>query len=90
MRRLHPLVFWPVAIVLVVGLACVLAAPVHELLVDNGLLKKAESPTDHDRYFLKVFRRLLLLPLAALFLWRVRPWRDGGWARRRSSRTPLA
>lgn len=81
MRRIHPLIFWPVAILLVVGLACVLAAPVHGALIDTGLMKKAELPQDHDRYFLKVLRRLLLVPLAAIFLWRVRPWRDGGWSR---------
>jgi membrane protease YdiL (CAAX protease family) len=77
LRRIHPLLFWPVAIAAVVLLACVLAAPVHELLMDLGLMTHHEAGHDHDRYFLKVFRRLLLVPLAIVFLWRVRPWREG-------------
>lgn len=69
MRGLHGAVFWPLAIAAVVGLAAVLAGPVHETLVGFGWL------ADTDRDFLRVFRRLLLIPLAGVFLWRVRPWR---------------
>jgi membrane protease YdiL (CAAX protease family) len=76
--------FWGVALMLVgavVAVACLLAAPVHDLLRQTGLM--AERPTEAGRVkdFLRVFRRLLLVPLAALFLWRVRPWRDGGLVR---------
>lgn len=80
-RRLHPLVFWPLALAVAVGGACLLAAPVHDVLMDTGLMQADGSPADTNKAFLKVFRRLLLLPLAALFLWFFRPWRDGGLLR---------
>lgn len=78
LRRIHPLVFWPLAVALVVSCACLLAAPVHEALMDLGWMKRPAGAHDLDRYFLKVFRRLLLVPLALIFLWRVRPWREAG------------
>ncbi len=73
-RRLHAALFWPLAVGAVVGGAALLAGPVHELLVRPGWL--AET----DRDFLRVFRRLLVLPLVAIFLWRVRPWRGASAA----------
>ena len=75
LRRVHPRIFWPAAIGLTVVAACFLAAPLHELLMDLGWMQRHALGSDHDRYFLKVFRRLLLVPLAVVFLWRVRPWR---------------
>lgn len=80
-RRVHPLVFWPVALAVAIGGACLLAAPVHDVLMDTGLMKSDASAADTNKAFLKVFRRLLLLPLAGLFLWFFRPWRDGGLLR---------
>ncbi|MDF1702402.1 MAG: CPBP family intramembrane metalloprotease [Planctomycetota bacterium] len=68
-RRLHGAIFWPLAVGGVVALACLLTQPVHAVLVDLGWM----DPTDRD--FLRVFRRLLLIPLALVFLLRIRPWR---------------
>ena len=68
-RRIHGALFWPLAIVAVVGLAALLAGPVHRALVAPGWLG------DTDRDFLRVFRRLLVVPLVLVFLWRIKPWR---------------
>jgi membrane protease YdiL (CAAX protease family) len=73
--------FWLPALALVVLGAAALAAPAYDALVYVGLLDRPASDLDADRTFLKVFRRLLLIPLVLLFLWRVRPWRDGGLGR---------
>jgi membrane protease YdiL (CAAX protease family) len=77
MRRIPSALFWPLVLALVVGGACVLAAPVHEGLMDLGWMTRHADLHDHDRYFLKVFRRLLLIPLVIVFLWRERPWQRG-------------
>ena len=73
---------WPVEVVLVllfvagtVLAAAALAGPVDRLLQDLGWLDAA--PGESTRQFLKVFRRLLLIPLVVGFLIAVRPWRDG-------------
>lgn len=71
LRRLHGAFFWPVSIALVVAAACLLTRPVHEALVGLGWMDES------TRDFLRVFRRLLLVPLVVVFLWRVRPWRAG-------------
>ena len=73
-RRLHGAVFWPLAVAGVVGAAALLCGPVHALLVAPGWL------ADTDRDFLRVFRRLLVIPLVLVFLWRVRPWRGAAAA----------
>lgn len=70
--RIHGAIFWPAAMLGVVALACLLAGPIHGLLAGLGWLGGS------DRDFLRVFRRLLVLPLVAVFLWRVRPWRGVG------------
>ncbi len=80
-RRLHPLVSWPIAIFAVLAGACLLAAPVHDALVDLGLFSARGTPAEVNKQFLQVLRRLLLLPLGALFLWFFRPWRGGGFLR---------
>lgn len=72
MRRIHGAFFWPLAVAAVVGGAALLAGPIHAALVAPGWLG------DTDRDFLRVFRRLLLIPLVLVFLWRVRPWRGAG------------
>ncbi|MDA1195159.1 MAG: hypothetical protein O2894_08230, partial [Planctomycetota bacterium] len=71
MRRLPDALFWPLALGLTAALACALAAPVHDVLATRGLL------ADDDRDFLRVLRRLLLVPMVVVFLWRVQPWRGG-------------
>ncbi len=72
------LIFWVPAVALVVLGAAALAAPAHEALFDSGLLEKPANEFEYDKGFLKVFRRLLLIPLVVLFLVRIKPWRDGG------------
>jgi len=63
----------PTALLLVAGVtagAVLLTPPIYRLLVDLDAIDADE--------FLKVLRRLLLIPLLlALFTW-LRPWRDGG------------
>lgn len=57
----------------VILLAALLAAPVHEALLGGP----PAGEYDYDKGFLRVFRRLLLIPLVVLFLLVARPWRDG-------------
>jgi membrane protease YdiL (CAAX protease family) len=75
------LLFWGPALVVVVLGAAALAGPAYGLLRDLGWLGAPATPVDADHDFLQVFRRLLLIPLAVLFLWRVKPWRDRGFHR---------
>ena len=70
LRRVHGAIFWPLAVGGIVAGAAFLAGPVHGALVSAGWLEAT------DRDFLRVFRRLLLVPLALVFLLRVRPWRS--------------
>jgi hypothetical protein len=79
MRRMPALVFWPLAVAVCVAAACLLAAPVHDLLVGWGWMPAHAPGHGRTRDFLRVFRRLLLLPLLAVFLARVRPWREHAW-----------
>ncbi len=80
-ERVHPLVFWPLALVVMIGGAVLLAAPVHDALLDLGLLSLPDDPVEanvkHNKDFLKVFRRLLLGALAVPFFYWFRPWRGG-------------
>jgi uncharacterized protein len=57
-----------VAAAAVVPFAAFAAAPVHSLMASAGW----------DESFLRVFRRLLLFPLALIALFALRPWREGG------------
>lgn len=75
--RVRPLLFWPVALVVVIGGAVLVAAPLHELLVSTGLMAAEADPVEANKAFLKVFRRLVLIGLAALFVSRFKPWRGG-------------
>jgi membrane protease YdiL (CAAX protease family) len=60
---------------IVVG-AAVLAAPVTRLLEGWGV--EARGVAGADDLFLKTLRRLLLIPLAVLFLVALQPWREPG------------
>lgn len=73
--RTHPLIFWPLALVVVIGGACLLAPPVYHALLDLGWIDV--DPWVPSKTFLKVFRRLLLGGLAVSFFWWFRPWRQG-------------
>lgn len=59
----------------VVLLAIFLSGPIYELLIGWELLKV--DPNDPDRTFLKVIRRVLLVPLGLVLAIWLRPWRDG-------------
>ena len=59
------------AVILLAAWATPLLTPWVESI---GLVEA--RPDDPDRAFLKVFRRLLLIPLVILFLALVRPWRE--------------
>ena len=81
LRKVPTIPFWLLAVGLVIAGACLLAAPVHEALMALGALPRHAQTSDLDRDFLRVFRRLLLFPMLAIFLARVRPWRGGAIAR---------
>jgi membrane protease YdiL (CAAX protease family) len=66
---------WLVALAAIVLLAAALAAPVQDLLARLELREARPGREVHE--FLKVFRRLLLVPLVVLLFVRLRPWRDG-------------
>jgi len=76
-RRIHPLVFWPLAVLLVFAGAVLLAAPLHRALMDLGVIGCPADPAELSKAFLQVFRRLLLAGLAVLFFAGFRPWRGG-------------
>lgn len=76
--RVRELLIWVALVATIVLGAAALAGPVHDVLVDLGWL--APDPGLPDKPFLKVFRRLLLIPLVIVFFWRLRPWRDGNLA----------
>ncbi len=89
-HRVHPLLFWPIALVVVLGAATLLTAPIHDALLDAGWISPPDAPDDPvdpetteerdirlNKTFLQVFRRLLLGGLAVLFFWWFRPWRGG-------------
>jgi membrane protease YdiL (CAAX protease family) len=67
---------WALLVPVLVVAAAFAARPVHDFLVDAGLL--------HDRVggvgdtFAKVFRRLLLIPVALVVFVGCKPWREGG------------
>lgn len=69
-RRIRTALLALLALLAVAGLAILLVAPVHAFLVERGW-------TAEDK-FLKVLRRLLLIPLLLLLFFWTRPWRDGG------------
>ncbi len=62
------------AVVAITLLAAVLAAPVQSAVADAGWF--SVDPARPDRLFLKVFRRLLLIPLVLLVVLCLRPWRS--------------
>ena len=59
-------------------LAAWLTPPVYQAIVDLGL--REPKPGEEQAFFLKVFRRLLLIPLVLGFLVMLKPWRDGNLA----------
>ncbi len=75
---------WPRVVLVLVAMAgaivgaAYLAAPVNEWLQVNEW--RSPSPGEETREFLKVFRRLLLIPLIAILVLACRPWRDGDLA----------
>lgn len=72
-RRL--LLGWALPVGVIVAGAAWLAPVVHGWALDLGWV--SQRPEKHVSGFLKVFRRLLLIPLVGLVFWRLRPWRDG-------------
>jgi membrane protease YdiL (CAAX protease family) len=75
------LFFWGAVLAGTVALAASLAAPLHELLLDWGFLDAPGAAAEDHRGFLKVFRRLLLLPLVVALVWRLKLWRNLGLRR---------
>ncbi|MDJ0976455.1 MAG: CPBP family intramembrane metalloprotease [Planctomycetota bacterium] len=74
-RRGRTLLWLVPAVAGIFALTIVASAPVYELLLELELVEL--DPNDPDRMFLKVIRRILLIPLVALILLWLRPWKDG-------------
>ncbi len=70
------LLFWVVCVGGIVAGAALLTPAAHALALEQGWV--SDAPHKHVAGFLKVFRRLLQVPLVVLVLWRLKPWRDGG------------
>lgn len=73
--RRRPLIWLPLAVAGIVVLTILASGPVYGWLIERGVLEV--DPNDPDRTFLKVIRRILLIPLVAVLLLWLRPWRDG-------------